>query len=172
MSATAANWTLGERAVPASWVVTDGNQTGIRCDFARGTVASYLQCREQLGHARGGCFGNIFINGTTVCTCFSFGGWDKSSKEAQHTYGTVSGCATTTNDFYINGVFCSLALLLATFTLLYALSTVWKGRAMCSRNVTNTTLAWCTLASTCGFGWFVCLFLSNIVLRDHRPIVS
>ena len=92
----AANWTQGQlhNLVPTSWTVTDGNITGIRCDFTKGAIASYYECAQRLGHNRGRCYGYEKINGTTVCTCSSSAAWDFSCKEARCIYGTVSGCAT------------------------------------------------------------------------------
>jgi hypothetical protein len=60
----AANWTmaLALNLVPAAWTVTDGNITGIACDFSAGAITSYFQCETRLGHNRGGCDGRI--NGT------------------------------------------------------------------------------------------------------------
>ena len=177
MSPTAAaNWTQGQldNLVPASWTVTDGNKdiTGIRCDFTKGAIASYYECAQRLGHNRARCYGDMKINGTTVCTCTSYSGWTTSCDEARCTYGTISGCATRDPTvYYLNAVLCSINLIIVTFTLMYALSTVWKGRAMCSRNVTNTTLAWLSLAALSLWLYFGSIFLANIVLSSDELMV-
>ena len=178
----AANWTAGQLQglVPANWTVTAVSPirtypqtllTGITCDRSAGAIAAFYQCAERLGHTRGWCYASEKINGTTVCACSGFSGWDNSCNEARCTYGSVSGCATPSPYYTMNVVFCSIALVLVTFTLAYALSTVWKGRAMCSRNVTNTTLAWLTLTSVCLFGWYGSIFVSNVVMRSAEPMV-
>ena len=176
----AANWTVGQLQglIPANWTVTAVSPirtypqtllTGITCDRSAGIAAAFYQCAERLGHTRGECWGEI--NGTTVCSCSGFSGWDDSCNEARCTYGSVSGCATPNGHYTLNAVFCSITVVLATFTLIYALSTVWKGRAMCSRNVTNTTLAWLTLKSVSLFGWYGSVFLSNVVMLSSEPMV-
>jgi hypothetical protein len=176
----AANWTAGQLQglVPANWTVTAVSPirtypqtllTGITCDLGAGNIAAFYQCAERLGHTRGICYGAI--NGTAVCACSSFSGWDNSCNEARCTYGSVSGCAAPSPHYTMNAVFCSIALFLVTFTLIYALSTVWKGRTMCSRNVTNTTLASLTLMSVCAFGWYGSVFLSNVVMMSAEPMV-
>ena len=170
----AANWTVGQLQglIPANWTVTavSSNRTSpqtlitaITCDRSAGIAAAFYQCAERLGHTRGECWGEI--NGTTVCSCSGFSGWD-SCNEARCTYGSVSGCATPSPYYTMNVVFCSIALVLVTFTLAYALSTVWKGRAMCSRNVTNTTLAWLTLKCVSLFGWYGSVFVGYVVMRS------
>jgi hypothetical protein len=175
MSPTAAaNWTQGQlrNLVPTSWTVTDGNITGIRCDYTKGDITSYYECAQRLGHNRARCYGDAKINGTTVCTCSPWGGWDFSCDEARCTYGTVSGCATRDHTlYYLNAVLCSTNLIVVTFTLMYALSAVWKGRSMCSRNVTNTTLAWLSLAAFSLWLYFGSVFLANIVLSSDELMV-
>ena len=170
----AANWTQGQlrNLVPTAWTVTDGNITGIGCDFTKGSIASFYECAQRLGHMRARCYGDKKINGTTVCTCSSYSGWNTSCGEARCTYGTVSGCATRDPTvYYLLAVVNSISLVFVTFTLLYALSTVWKGRTMCSRNVTNTTLAWLTLASLSIWAWYGSIFLANTVLSNDELMV-
>ena len=160
------NWS----AIPANWTVTDGNITGIRCDKAAGDNVAWYQCAERLGHSRASCFGDK-INGTTVCACSAFSGWDGTCIEARCAYGAATGCAAQNPNFYLNAVLCSANMLVVTFTLVYALSTIWKGRAMCSRSITNTTLGWVSLAAFCLWMWFGAVFLSNVVLQSDEPMV-
>ena len=130
--AAATNWTAGQQQglIPANWTVTDGNITGIACDKSAGATTSYYECADRLGHNRGVCRTEPdLFNGTTVCACWAFGGWDYSCAEARCTYGTVSGCATRIpTHYYLNAVCLSLSMLVVTLTLVYAFSTVWKGR--------------------------------------------
>jgi hypothetical protein len=153
---------LALNLVPAAWTVTDGNVTGIACDFSAGAIASYYQCESRLGHNRAVCEGLVQINGTDVCTCEVFSGWDDSCIDANCTYGTVAGCSTRMPVYNLNLVLCIAAMLIATFTLGYALFVVWKGRAMCSRNVTSTTLLWLVLAAISLFLWFGTILISTI----------
>jgi hypothetical protein len=165
MALTAANWTvaLALNLVPAAWTVTDGNITGIACDFSAGNIASFYQCESRLGHNRAECEGLVQINGTDVCTCVSFGGWDDSCIDANCTYGTVAGCSTRMPAVHnLTLALCSVAMLVVTFMLGYALFVVWKGRAMCSRNVTSTTLLWLVLAATSLFLWVGTVLISTI----------
>ena len=170
----AANWTVAQaqNLVPAAWTVTDGNVTGIACDFSAGTIASYYQCESRLGHNRAVCEGQVRVNGTDVCTCLSFGGWDDSCFDANCTYGTVDGCSTrmpaAVRD--LNIAVCIVAMLVVTFTLLYALFVVWKGRDMCSRNVTSTTLLWLVLAASSLFLWFGTALISAINATDELMV--
>ena len=150
------NWS----AIPANWTVTDGNITGIRCDSAAGDTVAWYQCAERLGHSRASCFG-AKINGTTVCACAAFAGWDNTCHEARCTYGAETGCTARDPNFYLNAVLCSANML----------STIWKGRAMCSRSITNTTLGWVSLAALCLWLWFGAVFLSNVVLQSNEPMV-
>ena len=161
------NWST----IPANWTVTDGNITGIRCDKAAGDIGAWYQCAERLGHSRASCFGDDKITGTTVCACAAFAGWDNTCHEARCTYGAETGCTARDPDFYLNAVLCSTSMLVVTSTLIYALSTIWKGRAMCSRSITNTTLGWVSLASLCQWLWCGTVFLSNIVLQSNEPMV-
>ena len=99
------NWS----AVPANWTVTDGNITGIKCNQTQKPAAariSFYECNDRLGHDRGVCFGAL--NGSDVCSCYAFSGWDYSCSEAKCTYGTVSGCATRAtripSHFYLNTI--------------------------------------------------------------------
>ena len=174
--AMAANWTVGQQQglIPANWTVTDGNVTGIACDKGAGAITSYYECADRLGHNRGVCRTEPdLFNGTTVCACWAFGGWDYSCAEARCTYGTVSGCATRIpTHYYLNAVCLSLSMLVVTLTLVYAFSTVWKGRKACSRNVTSTTLAWIVLAALSLWGWYVSYFIANIVLSSRELVVS
>ena len=160
----AANWTvaLAQNLVPAAWTVTDGNVTGIACDFSAGAIASYYQCESRLGHNRGGCDGRAQINGTDVCTCSMFSGWNGSCIDASCTYGTVDGCSTRMPVYNLNLALCIVAMMVVTFVLGYALSVVWKGRAMCSRNVASTTLLWLVLATISQFLWFGTVLISTI----------
>ena len=88
------------------------------------------------------------------------------------TYGTVSGGATRIpTHYYLNAVCLSLAVVFVTFTLFFALSTIWKGRAVCSRNVTSTTLAWITLAALSLWAWYVSTFVSIVVLTSRELVV-
>ena len=172
MSSAATNWTAGQQQglVPANWTVTDGNITGIACNAAAGAIASFYECRDRLGHDRGMCFGTI--NGSAVCSCVAFSGWDFSCDEARCTYGTVSGCATRIpTHYYLNAVCLALAVVFVTCTFLFALSTIWKGRAVCSRNVTSTTLAWLTLSALSLWVWYVSSFVSYIVLSSRELTV-
>ena len=172
MSSAATNWTAGQQQglVPANWTVTDGNITGIACNAAAGAVDSFYECRDRLGHDRGMCYG--IINGSDVCSCFAFGGWDYTCNEATCTYGTVSGCATRVpTHYYLNAVCLTLSAFIVTSTLVFALSTIWKGRAMCSRNVTSTTLAWITLAALSLWVWYVTMFVSFVVLSSRELAV-
>ena len=170
----AANWTMGlkQNLISSNWTVTDGNITGIKCDPSLGNLGAFYQCAERLGHKRGTCIaGNEKINGTLVCSCSAFSGWDFSSFAANATYGTVSGCATRVHtNYYFNAVCCSISMIIVTFTLFYALSTIWKGRAVCSRkpSITITTLAWLTVSSTSLFLWFSIQGLSNVVLSNDE----
>ena len=168
---SAANWTAGQQQglIPANWTVTDGNITAIKCHPAAGALAAFYECSARLGHDRGICYGTV--NESNVCSCSSFSGWDYSCNEARCTYGTVSGCATRIPIYYLNAVCLSLSSGLVTFTLFYALSTVWKGRATCSRNVTSTTLAWLTCAALSLWVWYVTLFIANIVLTSKELMV-
>ena len=175
--ATAANWTAGQQQglIPANWTVTDGNITGIACDPSAGAIASFSECRFRLGHDRVMCYSepDLMINGSAVCACWAFGGWDYSCAEARCTYGTVSGCATRIPlHFYLNAVCLSVAAIVVTSTLIYALSIVWKGRKVCSRNVASTTLAWLVLAALSLWGWYVGYFFANIVLSSRELVVS
>ena len=170
----AANWTIGlaQNLIPANWTVTDGNNTGIKCDPSAGNVGAFYQCAERLGHKRAVCFTSEKINGTFVCSCSAFAGWDFSSNSANATYGTVAGCASRNpTNYNLNAVLCVSNMLVVTFTLLYALATIWKGRAMCIWSVTNTTLAWVTLASLSLFMWFGSVMLANIVLMSDELMV-
>jgi hypothetical protein len=166
MARTAANWTvaLALNLVPAAWTVTDGNITGIACDYSAGNIASFYQCESRLGHNRAVCEGLVQINGTDVCTCVGgYGGWDDSCFGANCTYGTVAGCSTRMPAVYnLTLALCSVAMLVVTFVLGYALFVVWKGRAMCSRNVTSTTLLWLVLAATSLFLWVGTVLISTI----------
>ena len=148
--------------VPAAWTVTDGNVTGIACDFSAGAITSYYQCESRLGHNRAVCEGRTQINGTDVCTCSMFSSWNGSCIDAHCTYGTVAGCSTRMPVYNLNLVLCIAAMLIATLTLGYALFVVWKGRAMCSRNVTSTTLLWLVLAAISLFLWFCTTLISTI----------
>ena len=155
-----------------NWTVSDGNNTGIKCDPSAGNVGAFYQCAYRLGHKRGTCAATEKINGTVVCSCSAFAGWDYSSNSANATYGTVAGCASRVpTNYNLNAVLCVSSLLVVTFTLLYALTTIWKGRAMCSRSVTNTTLAWSALASLSLFLWFGTVMVSNIVLSSGEFMV-
>ena len=171
----AANWTAGQRQglIPANWTVTDGNVTGIACNAAAGAIASFNECRDRLGHDRGICYSGAdhTINGTAVCACFAHAGWDYSCAEARCTYGTASGCAIRTPNYSLIAVCLSLTIVLVTSTLLYALSTIWKGRAVCNRNVTSTTLAWLTLATLSLWLWNVSAFISTTVLASRELLV-
>ena len=170
----AANWTTGlsQGLIPANWTVSDGNNTGIKCDPSAGNVGAFYQCAERLGHKRATCAAGEKINGTFVCSCSGFAGWDYSSSSANATYGTVAGCASRNQiNYNLNAVLCVSNMLFLTFTLLYALATIWKGRAMCSRSVTNTTLAWVTLASLSNLMWFGSVMLANIVLMSDELMV-
>ena len=160
----AANWTVAQaqNLVPAAWLVADGNVTGIVCDLSAGAIASYYQCESRLGHNRGECGGWTQINGTNVCTCAVFGGWNSSCVDASCTYGTVGGCSTRMPVHNLNLVFCSVAIIVVTFALGYAISVTWKGRAMCSRNVTSTTLLWLVFAAISHFLWFGTVLISTI----------
>ena len=175
MPVAATNWTAGQLQglIPTNWTVTDGNVTGIACDAAPGSLDAFYECRDRLGHDRGQCnTGGGVINGTAVCTCFAFGGWDYSCNEARCTYGTVSGCATRVPaHYFLNAVCLSVTVTLVTFTLLYALSIVWKGRAVCSRNVISTTLTWLVLAALSLWAWYVATFISTIVLASRELLV-
>ena len=163
---------LAQNIIPANWTVIDGNNTGIKCDPSAGNIASFYQCAERLGHKRALCEPSQMINGTFVCSCAAFAGWDVSSSSANATYGTVAGCAShVPTNYNLNAVLCVSNMLVVTFTLLYALTTIWKGRAMCSRSVTNTTLAWVTLASLSNFMWFGSVMMSNIVLMSDEIMV-
>jgi hypothetical protein len=64
--------------------------------------------------------------------------------------------------YNLNLALCIVAMLIATLTLGYALFVVWKGRAMCSRNVTSTTLLWLVLAAISLFLWFGTVLISTI----------
>ena len=113
----AANWTAGQLQglVPANWTVTAVSPnrtyypqtliTGITCDRSD-AIAAFYQCAERLGHTRGRCVGEI--NGTTVCACSPYAGWDDNCNEARCTYGSVSGCATPNGHYTLNAVFCSI----------------------------------------------------------------
>ena len=175
MPSAATNWTAGQQQglIPANWTVTDGNITGIACNAAAGAINSFYECRDRLGHDRGMCYGNTgTINGSAVCSCYAFGGWDYTCNEARCTYGIVSGCATRIpTHYYLNAVCLSLAVVFVTFTLFFALSTIWKGRAMCSRNVTSTTLAWITLSVFSLWVWYVSTFVSIVVLTSRELVV-
>ena len=98
----AANWTAGQLQglVPANWTVTAVSPnrtypqtliTGITCDLGAGAIAAFYQCAERLGHTRGWCHASEKINGTTVCACSAFAGWDDSCNEARCTYGSPGG---------------------------------------------------------------------------------
>ena len=173
--AAATNWTAGQQQglIPANWTVTDGNITGIACDKSAGATTSYYECADRLGHNRGSCHAEPdHFNGTAVCVCWAMGGWDYSCAEARGTYGTISGCATRIpTHYYLNAVCLSLSTILVTFTLFYALSTVWKGRAVCSRNVTSTTLVWLVLAATSLWVWYVANFIANLVFTSRELVV-
>ena len=164
MARTAANWTvaLALNLVPAAWTVTDGNITGIACDLSAGNIASFYQCESRLGHNRAVCEGVVQINGTDVCTCEVFGGWNGSCIDANCTYGTVAGCSTRMPVHNLTLALCSVAMLVVTFVLGYALFVVWKDRAMCSRNVTSTTLLWLVLAAISLFLWVGTVLISTI----------
>ena len=175
--AAAANWTAGQQQglIPANWTVTDGNITGIACDKAAGAIASYYECADRVGHNRVMCYSepDLMINGSAVCACWAFGGWDYSCAEARCTYGTVSGCATRISlHYYLNAVCLSVAAIVVTSTLFYSLSTVWKGRKVCNRNVASTTLAWLILASLSTWIWFVGTFVADIVVSSRELVVS
>ena len=170
---SAANWTAGQLQglVPAIWTVTDGNITGIKCNVDAGASTSFNECRDRLGHDRGQCYGTL--NGSSICTCSSFSGWDYSCNEARCTYGTVSGCATRIPvHYYMSAVCLTLAAILVTTTLVYALSTVWKGRAVCSRSVTSTTLAWLTFAALSLWVRHVAMFIAYVVLSSSEVSVG
>jgi len=172
----AANWTAGQQQglIPANWTATDGNITRIACNAAAGTIASHYECEDRLGHNRAACYSepDIMINGSAVCACFAFGGWDYSCAEARCTYGTVSGCATRIpTHFYLNAACLSLSMIVVTSALFYALSTVWKGRRVCSRNVTSTTLAWVVLAALSLWGWYVSYFIAGILMSSRELLV-
>ena len=102
------------------------------------------------------------INGTDVCTCSTFSGWDDSCIDANCTYGTVAGCSTRMPVHNLSLALCIVTMLIVTFVLGYALFVVWKGRAMCSRNVTSTTLLWLVLAAISLFLWFGTVLISTI----------
>ena len=173
-SQAATNWTMGlaQNIIPVNWTVSDGNNTGIKCDPSAGNIASFYQCAERLGHKRALCEPSQMINGTVVCSCSAFAGWDYSSNSANATYGTVAGCASRVpTNYNLNAVLCVSSSLVVTFPLVYALTTIWKGRAMCSRSVTNTTLAWSALASLSLFLWFGTVMVSNIVLSSGEFMV-
>ena len=164
MALPAANWTMAQPHVPTAWTVTDGNVTGIACDLSAGAIASYYQCESRLGHNRAVCEGQVQINGTDVCTCEVYNGWNGSCIDASCTYGTVDGCSTRMMPavYNLNLALCSVAMLVVTFALGYALFVVWKGRAMCSRNVTSTTLLWLVLATISLFLWIGTNLISTI----------
>jgi hypothetical protein len=170
----AANWTMGlaQNLIPLNWTVTDGNITGIKCDPTLGNLGAFYQCAERLGHNRGSCIAwNEKINGTLVCSCSAFSGWDFSSFAANATYGTVDGCATRNHtNQYFNAVCCSISMIIATFTLFYALSTIWKGRAVYSRkpSITVTTLAWLCVSALSLFLWFCIQILADVVLSSNE----
>ena len=167
--AAATNWTAGQQQglIPANWTVTDGNITGIKCNLAAGAATAFYECSARLGHDRGLCFGTI--NGSDVCSCSAYSGWDYSCNEAKCTYGTVSGCATRIPvHYYMSAVCLSLSSVLVTFTLIYALSTVWKGRAVCNRSVTSTTLLWLILAALSLWVWYVTYFIAYVVLSSSE----
>ena len=170
MALPAANWTLAQPHVSTAWTVTDGNVTGIACDYSAGTIASYYQCTSRLGHNRGVCQGDVQVNGTDVCTCEVFSGWNGSCIDAHCTYGTVDGCSTRMPVYNLNLALCSVAMLIVTFTLGYALFVVWKGRDMCSRNVTSTTLLWLVLAASSLFLWFGTALISAINATDELMV--
>ena len=173
--AAAANWTDGEmrHLIPANWTVTDATtgHTGIRCDYTAGAIESFYQCAERLGHPRGMCYGNQRINGTSVCTCAIFGGWNVSCDEARCTYGTVDGCSARMPHHYFNVLLCAVAIIIAFIGNAYSFHVAWKGRAMCSPNVTNTTLVFMNLAAFSQTLWFVSVFLAQIVRNSVELMV-
>ena len=171
----AANFTDAVRQgiVPASWIAVDGNRTYIACDVSLGAVESYYQCAERLGHTRGGnCAADKSVaNVSGVCHCSAFAGWVKTCAEARCTYGTVDGCAVVIPELYLNVVLLGCSLLLVTGIFLYALSTVWQGRAACGRDVMSTTLAWATLTALSSLLWFGTSFVSGVISRTAEPMV-
>ena len=168
----AANWTVGlAQHLIFNWTVTDGNNTYITCDPALGSIGSFQQCAERLGHKRGYCTVKTEINGIRLCSCSAYAGWEISDITANATYGTVSGCATRNHaNFYFNAVCCSINMIIVTFTLFYALATICKGRAVYSRkpSITVTTLAWLCIAALSLFLWFCAQGLSYVILCSEE----
>ena len=169
----AANWTMGlaQNLIPLNWTVTDGNITGIKCDPALGSIGSFQQCAERLGHKRGYCTVKTKLNGTRVCSCSAFAGWEFSDITANATYGTVSGCATRNHlNYYFNIVCSSINMIIVTSTLVYSIGTIWKGRAVYSRkpSITVTTLAWLCIAALSLFLWFCAQGFSYVILCSEE----
>ena len=175
-TAAAANWTDGEmrHLIPTNWTVTDAmtGQTSIQCDDTTGAIAGFYQCAERLGHPRGMCYGNQKINGTAICTCAIFGGWNVSCTEARCTYGAVDGCSARMPYHYMNIFLFVVAIIIVLAGNAYSFHVAWKGRALCSRNVTSTTLVFMNLAAFFQTLWFVFVFLAQIVQNSVEIMVS
>ena len=111
------------------------------------------------------------LNGTRVCSCSAYAGWEFSDITANATYGTVSGCATRNHsNYYFNIVCSSINLIIVTLTLFYSLGTIWKGRAVYSRkpSITVTTLAWLCIAALSLFLWFCAQGISYVILCSEE----
>ena len=137
---------------------------------------SVFQCAERTGNMHTFCGPDYGPNKTTkspVCYCTLNGGHitEGGVTEAHFVYGP-NGCGTPTALYYVNSVFITVTLAFVIFVMVYALYGVYVAvavRRTCSRNITNTTLAWNTLAAVAVVVMEISVFVGSVVMNSAYP---
>ena len=134
------------------------------------------QCVKRAGNTGVECIVDIGPNATKnslVCGCSSYGGVmpEGGFTTAQYTYG-ADKCSTANSAYYFNAALCCITITLLICTMLYAFYVSFSLRKSCSRNVTNTTLAWTTAATVAHVLWHATVFASNVVMKSQGPMVN
>ena len=162
--------------LPARFTAPGSNRTYIPC---AGT-ADLARCAAILGHERGGCF-NYRIEGAPpavkfICTCARYAALVDPTGQPCLDEECVVGATKCTERSWSSWLLVAESsiivawVFLVSFYALYICIRTCAARA-CTRNITNTTLAFTTLAAVFHLSWVVSDLVQIVTIRKLLSII-